>query len=1062
MDNWSILGIDPTKDKALIKQAYMEKLSVFHPEDDPEGFKKLRAAYEALIKSVDEEEEPKEIDFSPEGIWMHRVEELYNDFELRIDEENWRQLLQDPVCFQLDSSEDISNRLLTYFMDYFYIPQKVWIVLDEHFHWLDREEELKENFPENFITFVVNSIKYSDDIRYDSFSIEEGKDYENFISLYYQMQRAFNNRDDMEKEEFENTMNDLLEQIEALGIIHPDFIITKIRYNLMTNKIEEARELGEDLIEQYPEDYRVYFAVAEVEWRSDNIEKAKELYEKVIATVPNHIGATKGLGDCYSKLKDYEKAKDYYIEVSERYPYDEYISQCIYSTNCELVEYYKEKLKESPEETGIKFSLAWTLFEINKYEECKQVGIEISPGEDDKYQYYDLMGRCSSSLKQYEEALSYFDKWLEDEPENSYVLNNKGYQLQCLGRTEEALECYEKGLNTNPESINLIVRKAYLLTELERYDEAIDLCDRGIEIDSGVAHLYLYKAKALYNTGRYREAIDNCESEISIYPYFVDTYLIEIKIYFEVGQNEAVLDIIKRVEELQLNNDEILLYKIRTLRKIEKYSEAKELCLDILKDDPKNEDVNYELAIVLACEGNFEKAIKFMNASIEANPSEMYKYYSRAMMYVDLNEDYEAIEEYDYIISKVPDDGEAYRRKADIYRRLGKEKEAIEAYKRTLEVDPKDEYSNNELGEIYSDSGDYQTAVHYFTKQLEVSESEYYYINRGLAYASMDNIDKAKADYEKAIAICPDSYSAYNNIGCIYKDNKEYSKAIEYFEKSVEIEPTFEKGYKNIAKCYVNMDKLEEAIKAYTRGIEAVPNSESLYYERGRIYKKLEKFDKTVEDYKKELEITPEDDYLYNDLGVVFEEEIKDYESALKCYLKAIELNSNNEYAFRNVGDVYYKGLKEYIKAAEYYGKQMEVSPNNLNLYISRGKSYEKAGEKRKAESDYKCAIKKYLEKIKEKEQDACTYKYLGECYKRLKKFRKAIKYLQIAIEKASNCKNCELKNCHEGYFCLGEIYEAKGNYGEALANYKKALEINPDDDDNEYKEAIARVEGKK
>ena len=49
MGYWEILGIEPTKEISLIKKAYAEKVKFCHPEEDPEGFVKLRAAYKQAV-----------------------------------------------------------------------------------------------------------------------------------------------------------------------------------------------------------------------------------------------------------------------------------------------------------------------------------------------------------------------------------------------------------------------------------------------------------------------------------------------------------------------------------------------------------------------------------------------------------------------------------------------------------------------------------------------------------------------------------------------------------------------------------------------------------------------------------------------------------------------------------------------------------------------------------------------------------------------------------------------------------------------------------------------------
>ena len=47
-EQFSTLGIEPTSDLAAVKAAYFARLKVHSPQRDPEGFRRLRAAYEAL------------------------------------------------------------------------------------------------------------------------------------------------------------------------------------------------------------------------------------------------------------------------------------------------------------------------------------------------------------------------------------------------------------------------------------------------------------------------------------------------------------------------------------------------------------------------------------------------------------------------------------------------------------------------------------------------------------------------------------------------------------------------------------------------------------------------------------------------------------------------------------------------------------------------------------------------------------------------------------------------------------------------------------------------------
>ena len=64
---WTILGLEPTRDVSAIKRAYAEKAKTCHPEEDPQGFLKLRNAYQAALDYAEGEAEAEEPEEEAEG-----------------------------------------------------------------------------------------------------------------------------------------------------------------------------------------------------------------------------------------------------------------------------------------------------------------------------------------------------------------------------------------------------------------------------------------------------------------------------------------------------------------------------------------------------------------------------------------------------------------------------------------------------------------------------------------------------------------------------------------------------------------------------------------------------------------------------------------------------------------------------------------------------------------------------------------------------------------------------------------------------------------------------------
>ena len=133
---FDILEIPETKDENAIKTAYRSKLVSVNPEDNPEGFKRLREAYEAGLKyaaqSVETSAGNKNDD--PVSLYLKQLDNVYRSLPRRLDITEWDRLLKDDLFNDLDLCEDAKWRLFRYLADHYELPVEVLRMLDQVFY----------------------------------------------------------------------------------------------------------------------------------------------------------------------------------------------------------------------------------------------------------------------------------------------------------------------------------------------------------------------------------------------------------------------------------------------------------------------------------------------------------------------------------------------------------------------------------------------------------------------------------------------------------------------------------------------------------------------------------------------------------------------------------------------------------------------------------------------------------------------------------------------------------------------------------------------------------------
>ena len=219
----------------------------------------------------------------------------------------------------------------------------------------------------------------------------------------------------------------------------------------------------------------------------------------------------------------------------------------------------------------------------------------------------------------------------------------------------------------------------------------------------------------------------------------------------------------------------------------------------------------------------------------------------------------------------------------------------IEYYTNSIDADGATAVTYNNRGTAYRSLKEYDKALADFTSALQLNPLYFFaYKNRGNVYNyDLKQYDLAIMDYSKAIEYNPGYTAAWYDRGNAYRSIQQYSKAIADFSKVIELDPKYANAYDGLGSTYVDLQQYDKALADFSKAIELDPGNISGYIGLSLIDTKKADYDAAIQITKKGILQNPREGSLYDNIGYLYLEK-SDTLNAVSSFKKCLELDNKN------------------------------------------------------------------------------------------------------------------------------------------------------------------------
>jgi tetratricopeptide (TPR) repeat protein len=236
---------------------------------------------------------------------------------------------------------------------------------------------------------------------------------------------------------------------------------------------------------------------------------------------------------------------------------------------------------------------------------------------------------------------------------------------------------------------------------------------------------------------------------------------------------------------------------------------------------------------------------------------------------------------------------------------------------------------------------------------VEAHASANYFVGNSLL--SQGRVDEAIIQYQKALALWPESANSHGGLGNALYQKGRVDEAIVQYQKALEDKPDFAEAHNNLGFCFLQTGRVDEAIVHYRAAIELQPKSATSHSGLGNALFQKGHMDEAIIQYQAALVLRSESADVCERFGDALvrkghmDEAITQYQNALEIKPDFAEAHNNLGFCFLQIGRV--------DEAIVHYRKAIELQPHFVQAYNNLGHAFSQNGMAAEAMACYQKAI---------------------------------------------------------------------------------------------------------